>query len=121
MRIAGLDVDGTPPEPEREGFVSLEICNTTPRPAKDCANKGLCWVSERVNSHFELALSQVQKSGDGAPGVCAKTSGQGPRFNSSEAANPARPVTRTAGRDTGTNRALSFPDSREQLKPGRLE
>jgi len=37
-------VNVTPFEPEWEGFVTLEISNTTPLPAKIYANEGLCQV-----------------------------------------------------------------------------
>ena len=38
----GIIVNVTPLEPEWEGFVTLEISNTTPLPAKVYANEGLC-------------------------------------------------------------------------------
>ena len=38
----GIIVNVTPFEPEWEGFVTLEISNTTPLPAKIYANEGLC-------------------------------------------------------------------------------
>ncbi len=38
----GLIVNVTPLEPEWEGYVTLEISNTTPLPAKIYANEGLC-------------------------------------------------------------------------------
>ena len=40
----GLIVNVTPFEPEREGFVTLEISNTTPLPAKVYANEGISQV-----------------------------------------------------------------------------
>ncbi len=40
----GIIVNVTPFEPEWEGFVTLEISNTTPLPAKIYANEGLCPV-----------------------------------------------------------------------------
>src|ERR1700676_113416 len=40
----GIIVNVTPFEPEWEGFVTLEISNTTPLPAKLYANEGLCQV-----------------------------------------------------------------------------
>src|SRR5258708_331997 len=40
----GIIVTVTPFEPEWEGFVTLEISNTTPLPAKIYANEGLCQV-----------------------------------------------------------------------------
>src|ERR687889_497850 len=38
----GLIVNVTPLEPEWEGYVTLEISNTTPLPAKVYANEGIC-------------------------------------------------------------------------------
>jgi len=40
----GVVVNVTPFEPEWEGFVTIEISNTAPRPAKIYANEGLCQV-----------------------------------------------------------------------------
>src|ERR1700743_902264 len=40
----GIIVDVAPFEPEWEGFVTLEISNTTPLPAKIYANEGLCQI-----------------------------------------------------------------------------
>ena len=40
----GIIVNVTPFEPEWEGFVTLEISNTTPLPAKIYSNEGLCQV-----------------------------------------------------------------------------
>ena len=40
----GIIVNVTPFEPEWEGFVTLEISNTTPLPAKLYANEGLCQI-----------------------------------------------------------------------------
>src|SRR2546429_8317314 len=40
----GIITNLTPFEPEWEGFVTLEISNTTPLPAKIYANEGLCQV-----------------------------------------------------------------------------
>ena len=40
----GIIVNVTPFEPEWEGFVTLEISNTTPLPARIYANVGLCQV-----------------------------------------------------------------------------
>src|SRR5213595_2793952 len=40
----GIIVNVTPLEPEWEGFVTLEISNTTPLPAKIYANEGLCQI-----------------------------------------------------------------------------
>lgn len=44
VRNCGLIVNVTPFEPEWEGFVTLEISNTTPLPAKVYANEGLAQV-----------------------------------------------------------------------------
>ena len=40
----GIIVNVTPFEPEWEGFVTLEISNTTPLPVKIYANEGLCQI-----------------------------------------------------------------------------
>jgi dCTP deaminase len=40
----GIIVNVTPFEPEWEGYVTLEISNTTPLPAKVYANEGLCQI-----------------------------------------------------------------------------
>jgi len=40
----GIIVNVTPFEPELEAFVTLEISNTTPLPAKIYANEGLCQI-----------------------------------------------------------------------------
>src|SRR5882762_5526759 len=40
----GIIVNVTPFEPEWEGFVTLEISNTTPLPAKIYANEGICQI-----------------------------------------------------------------------------
>ena len=42
--ICGIIVNVTPFEPEWEGYVTLEISNTTPLPAKIYSNEGLCQV-----------------------------------------------------------------------------
>jgi dCTP deaminase len=42
--LCGLIVNVTPFEPEWEGFVTLEISNTTPLPAKVYANEGISQV-----------------------------------------------------------------------------
>ena len=43
-KSCGIIVNVTPFEPEWEGFVTLEISNTTPLPAKVYANEGLCQI-----------------------------------------------------------------------------
>jgi len=41
---SGIMVNVTPFEPEWEGFVTVSIANTTPRPVRVFANEGLCQV-----------------------------------------------------------------------------
>ena len=55
----GLIVNVTPFEPEWEGYVTLEISNTTPLPAKVYANEGLAQVL-----FFEADEMCVQSYGD---------------------------------------------------------
>jgi len=40
----GIIVNVTPLEPEWEGFITLEISNTAPRPATIYANEGICQI-----------------------------------------------------------------------------
>ena len=40
----GIIVNVTPLEPESEGYVTLEISNTTPLPARVYSNEGLCQI-----------------------------------------------------------------------------
>ena len=58
----GIIVNVTPFEPEWEGFVTLEISNTTPLPAKIYANEGLCQVIF-FESDEECAVSYKDKKG----------------------------------------------------------
>jgi dCTP deaminase len=44
LTLCGIIVNVTPFEPEWEGFVTLEISNTTPLPARIYANEGLCQI-----------------------------------------------------------------------------
>ena len=44
MRVAESQGNATPFEPERQGFATLEIPNTTPLPDKVYANEGLCQI-----------------------------------------------------------------------------
>jgi dCTP deaminase len=44
LTICGIIVNVTPFEPEWEGYVTLEISNTTPLPARIYANEGLCQI-----------------------------------------------------------------------------
>lgn len=58
----GIIVNVTPFEPEWEGYVTLEISNTTPLPAKIYSNEGLCQVIF-FESDEECAVSYKDKSG----------------------------------------------------------
>ncbi len=58
----GIIVNVTPFEPEWEGFVTLEISNTTPLPAKIYANEGLCQVLF-FESDEECEISYKDKKG----------------------------------------------------------
>lgn len=58
----GIIVNVTPFEPEWEGYVTLEISNTTPLPAKIYSNEGLCQVIF-FESNEECAVSYKDKSG----------------------------------------------------------
>ena len=53
----GIIVNVTPFEPEWEGFVTLEISNTTPLPAKVYANEGTV-----PDSIFPLAMSPAKSA-----------------------------------------------------------
>jgi len=52
----------TPFEPEWEGFVTLEISNTTPLPAKIYANEGIAQVLF-LESDEECEISYADKKG----------------------------------------------------------
>ncbi len=43
-RVTEPQVNVAPFEPEWEGFVTLEISNATPQPARVFANEGLCQI-----------------------------------------------------------------------------
>ena len=58
----GLIVNVTPFEPEWEGFVTLEISNTTPLPAKVYANEGISQVLF-FQSDEECEISYADKRG----------------------------------------------------------
>jgi dCTP deaminase len=58
----GLIVNVTPFEPEWEGFVTLEISNTTPLPAKIYANEGIAQVLF-FQSDEVCAVSYADKKG----------------------------------------------------------
>ena len=58
----GIIVNVTPFEPEWEGYVTLEISNTTPLPARIYSNEGLCQVLF-FESDQECNISYKDKSG----------------------------------------------------------
>ncbi len=58
----GIIVNVTPFEPEWEGFVTLEISNTTPLPAKIYANEGIAQVLF-FGADEECAISYADKKG----------------------------------------------------------
>ena len=58
----GIMVNVTPFEPEWEGYVTLEISNTTPLPAKIYSNEGLCQVLF-FESDEECEVSYKDKKG----------------------------------------------------------
>jgi len=58
----GIIVNVTPFEPEWEGYVTLEISNTTPLPAKIYSNEGLCQVLF-FESDEDCMVSYKDKSG----------------------------------------------------------
>jgi len=58
----GIIVNVTPFEPEWEGFVTLEISNTTPLPAKIYANEGIAQVLFFVNQDI-CEMSYADKKG----------------------------------------------------------
>ena len=58
----GLIVNVTPFEPEWEGYVTLEISNTTPLPAKVYANEGISQVLF-FESDEECEVSYADKAG----------------------------------------------------------
>ena len=58
----GIIVNVTPFEPEWEGYVTLEISNTTPLPAKIYSNEGLCQALF-FQSDEECLISYKDKEG----------------------------------------------------------
>jgi len=59
---AGIIVNVTPLEPEWEGYVTIEISNTTPLPVKVYANEGIAQVVF-VSSDDSCAVSYRDKKG----------------------------------------------------------
>jgi dCTP deaminase len=65
----GIIVNVTPFEPEWEGFVTLEISNTTPLPARIYANEGIAQVlffesDEVCETSYADRKGKYQKQGD---------------------------------------------------------
>jgi dCTP deaminase len=58
----GLIVNVTPFEPEWQGFVTLEISNTTPLPARVYANEGIAQVLF-FEADEECEISYAEKKG----------------------------------------------------------
>lgn len=58
----GIVVNVTPLEPEWEGYVTVEISNTTPLPAKIYANEGICQVIF-ICGRKECLISYADKKG----------------------------------------------------------
>jgi dCTP deaminase len=58
----GIIINVTPFEPEWEGFVTLEISNTTPLPAKIYANEGIAQVLF-LEADAECEISYADKKG----------------------------------------------------------
>jgi dCTP deaminase len=86
----GIIVNVTPFEPEWEGFVTLEISNTTPLPAKVYANEGLCQIlffrsDEPARSAMPIARANIRSSRElcfpsaGAAGRAIDRDWPGPR------------------------------------------
>jgi hypothetical protein len=62
VKNCGLIVNVTPFEPEWEGFVTLEISNTTPLPARVYANEGIAQVLF-FEADEECQISYADKKG----------------------------------------------------------
>lgn len=58
----GIIVNVTPLEPEWEGFVTLEISNTTPLPARVYAHEGLCQILF-FRAHEPCQISYADRKG----------------------------------------------------------
>ncbi len=66
----GIIVNVTPFEPEWEGFVTLEISNTTPLPAKVYANEGLCQILFFQSDEFcEVSYADRKGKYQGQQGI----------------------------------------------------
>jgi hypothetical protein len=62
VKNCGLIVNVTPLEPEWQGYVTIEISNTTPLPARVYANEGVAQVLF-LESDEDCAVSYADKSG----------------------------------------------------------
>lgn len=58
----GIVVNVTPLEPEWEGYITVEVSNTTPLPAKIYANEGICQVIF-LTGKKECLVSYADKKG----------------------------------------------------------
>jgi dCTP deaminase len=67
----GIIVNVTPFEPEWEGFVTLEISNTTPLPARIYANEGLCQILFSIRRSLRNQLQGQEGKVPGAKRDCA--------------------------------------------------
>jgi dCTP deaminase len=70
MRVAESQVIVTPIELEWEGFVTLEIFNTTPQPAKVYANEGVCPILFfRSDEAFEVSYADLEDKCQSQQGI----------------------------------------------------
>jgi dCTP deaminase len=65
----GIIVNVTPFEPAWEGFVTLEISNTTPLPAKIYANEGIAQVLFFEGEEPEISYADRQGKYQGQTGI----------------------------------------------------
>ena len=87
----GIIVNVTPFEPEWEGFVTLEISNTTPLPARVYANEGLCQILFfRSDEACEISYADRKGKYQKQQGIVL------PQALSSGACNPAGRIQRAA-------------------------
>src|SRR5437870_6354650 len=113
----GIIVNVTPFEPEWEGFVTLEISNTTPLPAKIYANEGLCQVIFFVSDE-DCEVSYKDKKGkyQAQSGIVL------PRLSGYKEAlfcihGDCRAVERVAALAPGAQTALQRADARDAVFP----
>jgi dCTP deaminase len=65
----GIIVNVTPFEPEWEGFVTIEISNTTPLPAKIYANEGIAQVLFFEGEQPEVSYADRKGKYQGQHGI----------------------------------------------------